>query len=51
MTKLIQRVARMFFRAFVIGSLIMMWDPKAIWGLPLGVLVGICSEAESFTEK
>ena len=50
-TQLIQRVARMFFRAFLVGAIIMMWNPKAVWGLPLGILVGLCSEAEALTKK
>lgn len=51
MIELIQRVARMFFRAFVVGAIIMMWNPKAIWGLPFGIIIGLCSEAEALTKK
>jgi hypothetical protein len=45
---MIQTTARMFFRAITISMLILNYDPKAIWALPLSVLIGICSESEQF---
>ena len=50
MIEFIQICARMFFRAFVIGAIILMWDPKAIWGLPFAVIIGLCSEVETITK-
>ncbi len=49
--ELIQKVARMFFRAFVVAIIILMWNPSAVWGLPLGIIIGVCSEAEAFIKK
>ena len=46
----IQILARVFYRAFVIAMIILMWNPKYIWGVPLGVIIGMCSEAKSLTE-
>ena len=51
MMELIQKVARMFFRAFVVAAIILIWNPNAVWGLPLGIIIGICSEAEAFIKK
>ncbi len=48
-TTAIQTIARMFYKTFVIAMILMIWDPKAIWGLPLGLIVGICCEANNFT--
>jgi len=28
-----------------------MWNPNAVWGLPLGIIIGVCSEAEAFIKK
>ena len=49
--KHVQVLARMFFRAFVVAMLILIWDNKAIYGLPVGLLVGMLSEAEFLTKK
>lgn len=51
MINIIQRIARMFFRAIVVSLLILNFDHKAIWGLPLGILIAICSEAEVMIKK
>ncbi len=49
--KHVQVFTRMFFRAFVVSMLIINWDNKAIWGLPVGILVALLSEAEYLTKK
>ncbi|MEK6829054.1 MAG: hypothetical protein AABY15_02925 [Nanoarchaeota archaeon] len=49
--ELIQRTARMAFIAIVIGLLIMLYDPGAVWALPLGAIIGLCSEAKALTSK
>lgn len=49
--KHIQAIARMFFRAFVIGMIILTWDEKAIWAIPFALLIGLLSEAEYLAEK
>ncbi len=41
---MIQVFSRMIYRAFVISMLFIIWDEKAIYGLPFGILVGIGSE-------
>lgn len=47
----IQVLARMLFRAFVVAMLTINFDPKAIYGLPLGVIIAILTEAEYLTKK
>lgn len=47
----LQVLSRMFFRAFVVSMLFLMHDPKAIYGLPFGILVALCSEASYLTRK
>lgn len=51
MDKYLGMSARMFFRAFTIAMLILIMDKSAIWGVPLGLIIGICSEAENITKK
>ena len=47
----LQSIARQFFRAFVVAMVILNYDPKAVYALPLGLLVGLCSEAVYLTSK
>ena len=49
--KTVQAIARMWFRGFVTAMLILNWNDKAIWALPVGLLVGLLSEAEYLTKK
>lgn len=49
--ELLQVSARMFFRAIVVCMLILNYDKDFIWGLPLGFLVGLLSEAKWLTTK
>lgn len=49
--KHVQVLTRMFFRAFVVGMLILNYDNKAVWALPFGLLVGLLSEAEYMSGK
>ena len=49
--KHIQALTRMFFRGFVVAMVIINSNPKAIWALPVGILVGMLSEAEYMTKK
>lgn len=51
MSTMIQVLARMFYRAFVVSMLFLLWDNKAIYGLPIGIIVGILSEFDFFTKK
>ena len=51
MIKKIQSITRAFFRAFVVGMIILSYDSKAVWALPFGLLVGLLSEIEEFTKK
>ena len=47
----IEKIAIIFFRAFVIAMLIINWNPKAYWGLPFGILIGLLSESRWMTKK
>lgn len=49
--KHVQILARMFFRAFVVGMLVLNYDHTQIWALPFGILVALLSEAEYLTGK
>lgn len=51
MENTIQAISRMFFRAIIISMSIMIYNPKAIWAIPLGILIGLCSEAKYLTGK
>lgn len=47
----VQVLSRMFFRAFVVAMLIINSNPKFIWGLPVGIIVGMLSEAKYMTKE
>ncbi len=51
MEKQIQAIARMFFRGLVVVMLILNWNHDAVWAFPLGLLVGICTEAKHLTNN
>lgn len=51
MIRKVQSITRAFFRAFVVGMLILNYDTKAVWALPFGLLIGLLSEIEEFTKK
>jgi hypothetical protein len=46
MDKFIGVTARMVFRAFVVSMLLFAWNKDAIWAFPLGLIIGLCSEAD-----
>lgn len=39
--KLINKIASMFFVGYVVAMLTLIYDEKAVYGIPLGVLVAI----------
>lgn len=39
----------MVFIAFVVASLILIKIPDAVWGVPVGLIIALCSEAEFMT--
>jgi len=47
MIDLIQLTFRMVFRGFVVSSIILIMNPTSYWGIPLGLIIGMCSEAKS----
>lgn len=47
----VQILGRIFFRAYVIAMLTLLWDNKAFYGLPMGLLFGYLSEFENLTKK
>jgi len=48
---IVQSISRAFYRAFVVAMMFLLWDNKAIYGLPIGLLVGLCSEITTLTKK
>ena len=42
----VQTITRMAFRAFVITMIFIIWNPNAFYGIPIGILVGLLSEAK-----
>lgn len=48
---MIQVLARMFYRAFVVSMLFLFWDNKAIYGLPIGIIVGLLTEFDYITKN
>lgn len=51
MIDLIQITSRMFYRSFVVAMAVLIWNPTAYWGVPLGLLVGFGSEARKLSGK
>lgn len=47
----ITSLSRAIYRAIVIGLLILLFDPSAIWALPFSVIIGLLTEFKTFTEK
>jgi len=50
MQETVQILGRIFFRAYVVAMLILIWDNKAFYGLPFGLLVGYLSEFNNLIE-
>ncbi len=50
MLQTIQILGRVFFRAYVVAMLTLLWDNKAFYGLPFGLLVGYLSEFNNLIE-
>lgn len=50
MQETVQVLGRVFFRAYVVAMLILIFDNKAFYGLPLGLLVGMLSEFKNMIE-
>lgn len=49
-----EKVAALFraiYRAFVVAMLCFIIDEKAVYGFPLGIIIGMLSEAETLTKK
>ena len=42
----VQTISRMAFKAFVITMLFIIWSPNAIYGLPVGIITALLSEAK-----
>lgn len=51
MDRLIGMTARMTFRSFVICMLILNLNKEAVCAFPIGLIIGLCSEAEALTKK
>ncbi len=51
--KFIQTIARMTYRAFVVAMIFYMTmpDQKGIYFFPVGIIIGLCSEADEITKK
>jgi hypothetical protein len=46
-----QTIIRMFYRSFTVSMLFLIWDDKAIYGVPFGLIIGILSEYKTLTYK
>ena len=46
--KKIQTLGRILYRSFVVAMLIIIHNPNAYYGLPLGIIIGIMSESHNW---
>lgn len=51
MWEFIRVTLRMWIIAYAVSILILNWNQKAIWALPVGILVGLLSEWRFLTKK
>lgn len=48
--KKVQTIGRILYRSFVVAMLIIIHNPNAYYGLSLGIIIGILSEANNWTK-
>lgn len=50
MIELIEVISRMIFRGYVVAMVTLIYDNKAVYALPLGVIIAIGCEAKHYTK-
>jgi hypothetical protein len=48
--KKLQTIGRILYRSFVVAMLFLIHNPDAIYGVPMGLIIGIMSESHNWTK-